>query len=87
MKFLALPTAIALNLALCSTMAFGAVTAPDEGPGAPEHIASGTQITQVEGFDWGPGVTKTIISLDQTVTADSVAAAKFCAIENKQTYD
>ncbi len=87
MKFLALPTAIVLNLALCGTMAFGAVTTPDEGPGAPEHIASGTQITQVEGFDWGPGVTKTILSLDKTVTAESVAAAKFCAIENKQTYD
>lgn len=87
MKLLALPTAIVLNLALCGTIAFGAVAPSDEGPGAPEHIASGTQIAQVEGFDWGPGVTKTILSLDQTVTAESVAAAKFCAIENKQAYD
>ncbi len=87
MKFLMLPVAMTLNLALCGTAALGAVSTPPEGPGAPEHIASGSQIAQVEGFDWGPGVTKTIISLDQTVTADSVAAAKFCAIENKQTYD
>ena len=41
MKFLALPTAIVLNLALCGTMAFGAVTTPDEGPGAPEQDPAG----------------------------------------------
>ncbi len=87
LKFLALPATLTLNLALCGSMALGAATAPAEGPGAPKNAASGSQIAQVEGFDWGPGVTKTIISLDRAVTADSVQAAKFSVNEHKQTYD
>ena len=87
LKFLVLPATLTLNLVLCGSTAAGAVIAPPDGPGAPEHIISGSQITQVEGFDWGPGVTQTIVSLDQAVTADSVRAARFTVSESKQTYD
>lgn len=47
----------------------------------------GTQTVVVEGFDWGPAVTKTIITLDTTVAADSVNAASFAVTETKESFN
>lgn len=46
---------------------------------------SGVQNVVVAGFDWGPAVTKTILTLDQTIRADSVNAESFSVTEIKQT--
>ena len=48
--------------------------------------AAGTYTMYVEGFDWGPGVTKIILSLDKTVDADSVSPEKFQAAVEKEGY-
>ena len=52
---------------------------PEEEPAEEpaEVAASGTQQAVIEGFDWGPAVTKTILTLDQVVTADSVTPECF----------
>ena len=84
LKLLLLPATITLNLALCGS---SAAAAPAVGPGESMDVATGTQITQIEGFDWGPGVTKTIMALDRTVNADSVSADKFSVIERKENFD
>lgn len=48
---------------------------------------TGTQKVVIEGFDWGPAVVKTIITLDQPVTADSVNADTFAVTENKEAFN
>lgn len=48
--------------------------------------ATGSYTMYVEGFDWGPGVTKIILSLDKTVDADSVSPEKFQAAVEKEGY-
>lgn len=47
-------------------------------------VASGSQQVVVEGFDWGPAVTKTVITLNRIVKADSVTAESFAVVENKE---
>ena len=84
LKTLLLPATITLNLALCG---ISTAAAPAVGPGESMDVATGTQITQIEGFDWGPGVTKTILSLDRTVSSDSVSAEKFSVSEKKENFD
>lgn len=46
-----------------------------------DNVATGTQTIVVEGFDWGPAVTKTIVSLDKVVT--NVNAADLEVFESK----
>lgn len=55
--------------------------APDAG------TATGTQTVVIEGFDWGPAVTKTILSLDRAVTADSVSVGAFSVAEKRESLD
>lgn len=78
LELLLLPAA----LTLCGAAA-AAVTA-SAGPGEEDNTAAGTQITQIEGFDWGPGVTKTILTLDHTITAESVSVEKFSVVTKKE---
>lgn len=85
MKHLLLPATMIVSLALCGTSAASTVVVP-AGPGQPE-VVTGTQITQIEGYDWGPGVSKTIITLNRAVMPDSVSAEKFSVIENKENYN
>lgn len=85
-KFSILPATVLFSLALCGGSAAGAVAVVPGGPGEPE-IALGTQVAQVEGFDWGPGVSKTILSLDHVILSESVSPEKFSVIENKETYN
>lgn len=47
--------------------------------------ASGTQSIVVEGFDWGPAVTKTIVSLDTPI--NSISASQLKVIESKHAMD
>lgn len=47
--------------------------------------ASGTQSIVVEGFDWGPAVTKTIVSLDTPI--NSINASQLKVIESKHAMD
>lgn len=56
-------------------------------PEASEVTASGTQQAVIEGFDWGPAVTKTILTLDQVVTADSVTPECFAVTETKESFN
>lgn len=44
-------------------------------------IATGTQKAYVTGDDWGCGVSKTIMTLDKTIDAKSVAATDFSVEE------
>jgi len=50
-------------------------------------ILQGTQTAVIEGFDWGPAVTKTILTLDQSVVPASVTADSFAVTERKESFD
>ena len=52
-------------------------------------LANGTQKVLIVGDDWGPAVTKTIIELDQTVSADSIINKEneFTVMETKESFD
>ena len=72
-----------------------------EEPGEPEEPAgteegeepaegvtlSGTQAVVMTGFDWGPGITKAIISLDQPLDPASVSAEAFAVTETKESFN
>lgn len=64
----------------------GQSTASAENTTAPTSV-TGTQTIVVEGFDWGPAVTKTIVTLDQQISADSVTAESFAVLESKETFN
>lgn len=74
-----------LALILAAVMLLGlpacGAAAPDAG------TATGTQTVVIEGFDWGPAVTKTILSLDRAVTADSVSVGAFSVAEKRESLD
>ena len=48
---------------------------------------TGTQSVVIEGFDWGPGVTKTILALDQEIDPAKVKAEDFTVVESKESFD
>ncbi|MBE6110877.1 MAG: MBL fold metallo-hydrolase, partial [Erysipelotrichaceae bacterium] len=48
---------------------------------------SGTQIVEVTGDDWGPAVEKTVITLDEEITAESLDPDKFFVTETKEAFD
>ena len=47
----------------------------------------GIQNVVVEGMDWGPSVTKTILKFDEVVTRDCVSADKFKVVETKESFN
>lgn len=49
--------------------------------------ATGTQTVVIIGQDWGPAVTKTILTLNQAVAADSVTTDAFEVQETKTTFN
>lgn len=57
------------------------------GSTADPSAAVGTQTVVIEGFDWGPAVTKTILALDRAVAADSVRAESFTVNEKRESLD
>ena len=65
----------ALSLLVSAMMVFGLTITPTYA--ADGVTATGTQKAYVVGDDWGPGVTKTIITLDKTVDPDSVQPSDF----------
>ena len=54
---------------------------------ASQAALTGTQNVVIEGFDWGPTVTKTILTLNQAVAADSVTPGSFAVVERKEAFD
>ena len=48
-------------------------------------VASGTQKAYIIGDDWGPAVTKTVITLDRAVDADSLRREDFSVMEAKES--
>lgn len=50
---------------------------------AQENIVEGKQKIYVEGKDWGPAITKTIIEFNEVINADSVSKEDFKVIEEK----
>lgn len=47
---------------------------------------TGTQTVVMEGFDWGPAITKTIVTFDQPLSPDSVTKEGFCVTEKKEGF-
>lgn len=99
---LILALAMALSLAACGNTANKPAETPTDGSASADTSAEastpveeeaapaipvGTQVPVVMGFDWGPAVTKTILSLAQSVTADSVSAEDFAVVETKESFD
>ncbi len=48
---------------------------------------TGNQMVVVEGQDWGPAVTKTIIRLNAKVSADSINSDLFSVVETKESFN
>ena len=48
-------------------------------------VASGTQRAYIIGDDWGPAVTKTVITLDRAVDAESLRKEDFSVMEAKES--
>lgn len=48
---------------------------------------TGMQQAVMEGFDWGPAITRTILMLDHKVAADTVTAADFAVTERKESFN
>ncbi len=55
--------------------------------GLAEDALEGTQTAVIEGFDWGPSVTKTILSLGKEIDPASVTKDSFAVKESKQGMD
>ena len=75
---------------LCSTAAVGAMSvcsSPAASAAFGETAVAGRQIAYLEPFDWGPGVTRTILALDKYVWPQSVNAASFSVKETKPSFD
>ena len=51
------------------------------------NTLSGTQRAVVEAFDFGPAVTKSIITLDEPIREDSFSEASFTVTEVKESFD
>ncbi len=49
--------------------------------------AAGSYAAVIEGFDWGPGITKLIVALDRAVAPDSVNKDAFTVTEHKKIMD
>ncbi|MFQ6793401.1 MAG: prolyl oligopeptidase family serine peptidase [Thomasclavelia sp.] len=64
----------AISSLLSFILLFGLMIVP---VGAIDNTANGTQKVYVVGDDWGAGVTKTIITFDKTINADSVSPEDF----------
>ena len=60
------------------------VEVPAEIPGV---TLSGIQRAVIRGFEWGPGVAKTILSLNCSVSASSVTPQSFTVSETRAFYD
>lgn len=81
LSFLLITAAMVFSLAACS----GETTEPDASPAALE-VVTGTTTVVVEGYDWGPAVTKVIITLETPVDMGHVTAENFAVTETKQGF-
>ncbi len=78
-KFTVLTAALAVMFAGCA--------APQEAAEEPQEVTmTGTQKVYVTGEDWGPAVSKTIITFDKTVDAASLSADSFAVKEEREYY-
>ena len=48
---------------------------------------NGSQVVIVEGQDWGPAVTKTVIKLDNSVSASTISSDLFSVTETKESFN
>lgn len=71
-----------LSCSVCAMMVLGLTIVPTH---ALEGTATGTQKAYVFGDDWGPGVTKSIITFDKAIKADSIAKTDFLVKETAGT--
>ena len=75
----------------CGSPSGGGTPVDDDGgePPVTPVVLTGTQTVVVEGFDWGPGVTKTIVSFSGAgeIDAASVAPEGFSVMETKESFD
>lgn len=51
------------------------------------NVATGTQKVVIVGDDWGPAVSKTIISFDRAIDSENLDATDFVVNETKETVD
>ena len=68
------------------TRAFSGKETEEKKEAEPVDV-TGTQSVVIEGFDWGPGVTKTILALDQEIDPAKVKAEDFTVVESKESFD
>lgn len=79
-SFVTLSAAVPLVVAACSK-------GQDEDADAPAaSSATATQTLVVEGFDWGPNATKTVLDLGVEVDAASIDPASFVVSDRRQDY-
>lgn len=80
-SFIATGTAgLTLAFAGCSS---GAATGSQE---TPSRNLAATQTIVVEGFDWGPNVTKTVIDFGNEIDPETISAAAFTVSDRRQDY-
>jgi predicted peptidase len=76
-----------------SSSAVADASTPDASASTPDasedvaSIAPTSQVAVVEGCDWGPAVTKTIVPLEQAVTPESVTVDSFTVVETKESFN
>lgn len=68
---------------LSAAMVIGLVNVPVHAETTDPNTATGTQKPYVIGDDWGPGVSKTVLTLDKEIDPDSVSKDTFNVLENK----
>ena len=88
-----LALALCVGLAGCGGTSGGGTPEPAESEPESEPVeiptvtAAGTQSVVMEGFDWGPAITKTVLALNTQVAAGSVTAGSFAVAEKKEAFD
>ena len=99
MKRLFLTLSLALTVSLCACGGGPQETASvtnddavsvadaDAVSPAPTVALSGEQNVVITGYDWGAGVSKTVVMLDRAVMAESVTPEAFSVIESREEFD
>ncbi len=70
----------AMSLLVCAVMMLGLTIVPVH---ANDGALTGSQKAYIVGDDWGPAVTKTVITLDKSISADTLRKEDFSVVEEK----
>lgn len=73
-----------VSAVFCAAMVFGCTAVPVY---AEDTEVTGTQKVYIVGDDWGPAVSKTIVTLDTEIDGSSLSAKNFTVTEKKEATD